>query len=83
MKKLFIAAMALATIVSCSKDDADTVLTSSKKAVSITIANGVSGTRALVEETETVAGGGAGKILAQENNQVAATCSRMYRNVLK
>lgn len=77
MKKLFIAAMALATIVSCSKDDADTVLTSSKKAVSITIANGVSGTRALVEETETVAGGGAGKILAQENNQVAANIDEL------
>ena len=35
MKKLFIAAMALATIVSCSKDDADTVLTSKQKSVKI------------------------------------------------
>lgn len=45
MKKLFIAAMALATIVSCSKDDADTVLTSSKKSVKITIDNLAKGTR--------------------------------------
>ena len=39
MKKLFIAAMALATIVSCSKDDADTVLTSKQKSVTIKIEN--------------------------------------------
>ena len=46
MKKLFIAAMALATIVSCSKDDAgDAVLTSKQKSVSIKIANAVSATR--------------------------------------
>lgn len=49
MKKLFIAAMALATIVSCSKDEADTVLTSKQKSVSVTIQNSViSGTRATV-----------------------------------
>lgn len=47
MKKLFIAAMALATIVSCSKDDAgDAVLTSSKKSVAITIANQATASRA-------------------------------------
>lgn len=45
MKKLFIAAMALATIVSCSKDDADTVLTSKQKSVKITIDNIAKGTR--------------------------------------
>ena len=49
MKKLFIAAMALATIVSCSKDDADTVLTSKQKSVTVTIQNSkISGTRATV-----------------------------------
>lgn len=50
MKKLFIAAMALATIVSCSKDDAgDAVLTSKQKSVTVTIQNSViSGTRATV-----------------------------------
>lgn len=77
MKKLFIAAMALATIVSCSKDDGDAVLTSSKKAVSITIANGVSGTRALIEPTKTTAGGGQGTILPQENKQVAANIDEL------
>ena len=46
MKKLFIAAMALATIVSCSKDDAgDAVLTSKQKSVKITIDNIAKGTR--------------------------------------
>lgn len=45
MKKLFIAAMALATIVSCSKDDGDAVLTSSKKSVSIKIENAGVATR--------------------------------------
>ncbi|MBQ7787745.1 MAG: hypothetical protein IJ378_06240 [Alistipes sp.] len=47
MKKLFIAAMALATIVSCSKDDGDAVLTSNKKSVAITIANQVPVSRAV------------------------------------
>lgn len=48
MKKLFIAAMALATIVSCSKDDAgDAVLESSKKSVSIKIENMVAGSRTI------------------------------------
>ena len=45
MKKLFIAAMALATIVSCSKDDADKVLDSSKKSVTVTINNYAQSTR--------------------------------------
>ena len=45
MKKLFIAAMALATIVSCSKDDGqDPVLSSSKKAVAIQITNAATST---------------------------------------
>ena len=47
MKKLFIAAMALATIVSCSKDDAGgPALDSNNKSVSITIVNSSNGTRA-------------------------------------
>lgn len=45
MKKLFIAAMALATIVSCSKDEGDAVLTSKQKSVKITIDNIAKGTR--------------------------------------
>lgn len=47
MKKLFIAAMALATIVSCSKDEGASVLESSKKSVSIKIENMVAGSRAI------------------------------------
>ena len=54
MKKLFIAAMALATIVSCSKDDAgDTVLTSKQKSVTITIANSALETRATLNGEQT------------------------------
>ena len=77
MKKLFIAAMALATIVSCSKDDAgDAVLESSKKAISITIANAVPATRA-VPSKDAVAVGGAGTIKAQEGNQAAASTDEL------
>ena len=39
MKRLFIAAMALMTVVACSKDDNDPILDSTKKSVSITIEN--------------------------------------------
>jgi len=47
MKKLFIAAMALAAMVSCSKDEEMGIaLDSTKKSVAITIANGNGGTRA-------------------------------------
>ncbi|MBR5483694.1 MAG: hypothetical protein IKV18_03245 [Alistipes sp.] len=45
MKKLFIAAMALATIVSCSKDDAPAQVDLSNKSVQITIKNMASDTR--------------------------------------
>ena len=77
MKRFLIAAMALATIVSCSKDDAgDSVLTSSKKAISITIANGVSSTRAVAEVAPTP-GGGAGKVVDQEANQAAASTDEL------
>ena len=51
MKKLFIAAMALATIVSCSKDEGDQILESSKKSVTIKIENIASATRAAGGET--------------------------------
>lgn len=68
MKKLFIAAMALATIVSCSKDDAgDTVLTSNKKSVTISIANSQMGTRA----------GAAGETTKVVNGQYAATVDQL------
>ena len=46
MRKYFIAALALVAAVACSKDDVDHVLDSSKKSVSISIANMASGTRA-------------------------------------
>ena len=68
MKKLFIAAMALATIVSCSKDDAgDAVLTSNKKSVTISIANSQMGTRA----------GAAGETTKVVNGQYAATVDQL------
>lgn len=55
MKKLFFAAMALAAIVSCSKEDAEVIaLDSTNKSVEITIANGNGGTRAGVSAGTTV-----------------------------
>ena len=51
MKKLFIAAMALATIVSCSKDDAPAQVDLSNKSVQITIKNMASDTRVAGGET--------------------------------
>ena len=57
MKKLFIAAMALATIVSCSKDDANYGdLQKSQKSVTISIANLQQATRAAVEGGENAPG---------------------------
>lgn len=46
MKRFFIAAMALATIVGCSKDEEVSVFDSSKKSVELTILNGGGATRA-------------------------------------
>lgn len=54
MKKLFIAAMALATIVSCSKDEAPVQVDLSNKSVKVTINNLASTTR--VEGAETLNG---------------------------
>lgn len=51
MKKLFIAAMALATIVSCSKDEGASVLESSKKSVTVTINNYAKSTRHVTDAT--------------------------------
>ncbi|MBQ3196942.1 MAG: hypothetical protein IJB63_02340 [Alistipes sp.] len=51
MKKLFIAAMALATIVSCSKDEGASVLESSKKSVTVTINNYAKETRHVTDAT--------------------------------
>lgn len=56
MKKLFIAAMALATIVSCSKDEEPNLLESGSKSVTITIGNGVDGTRAAYTGGDTTPG---------------------------
>ena len=56
MKKYFIAALALVAAVACSKDDVDPILDSSKKSVSISIANMASGTRAAAEGGVTASG---------------------------
>lgn len=79
MKKLFIVAMALATIVSCSKEEGLTKLDSSKKAISITIANGIDDTRVVVEEIAAVdtTDGGVGSIQAQAKQQVCAETNEL------
>ena len=53
MKKYLFAALALTALVACSKDDGptDSVLTSSEKSVTITIANMASGTRTAISST--------------------------------
>lgn len=55
MKKLFVCAMALAAFVSCSKDE-PTALETSKKSVTISIANLQQATRAEVEGGQTAPG---------------------------
>ena len=80
MKKLFIAAMALATIVSCSKDDSDTVLTSKQKSVTVTIQNSKMGaTRTTVTGDNlnpTAVGGVAGTtVQVGENETLVANLS--------
>ena len=77
MKKLFICALALASVVACSKDDtADAVLTSSQKSVSVTIANAVSSTRAVdaltADEVTLDENGSVGKVLDAGQNVVSA-----------
>ena len=76
MKKLFIAALALASVVACSKDDNASVLESSKKSVSITIANAVSSTRAVdaltAEDVVMDTDGSVGKVLKAGENVVSA-----------
>ena len=49
MKKLFICALALASVVACSKDDNATIFDESKKSVELTILNGGGGTRAITD----------------------------------
>ena len=56
MKKYFFAALALVAAVACSKDDVDPILDSSKKSVSISIANMAQGTRAAAEGGVTASG---------------------------
>ena len=75
MKKLFIAAMALAAFVSCSKDDnAGPALDSENKSVSITIANGNGGTRA--------AGDGISAGLTAGNASTVVACTASELTVL-
>lgn len=75
MKKLFVCAMALAAFVSCSKDE-PTALETSKKSVSITIANAVSSTRAVdaltAEDVVMDTDGSVGKVLNAGQNVVSA-----------
>lgn len=69
MKKLFIAAMALATIVSCSKDDGVPTLETSKKAIAIQITNAATETtRATLKEGDTAQG---------NNNEACATAAEL------
>ncbi len=69
MKKLFIAAMALATIVSCSKDDGVPTLETSKKAIAIQITNAATATtRATLSEGDTAQG---------NNNEACATAAEL------
>lgn len=73
MKKLFVSLMAVAALVSCSKENEDVILTSSKKSVAITISNEVPQTKAIPEPEQTpVAGGGAATIAKQENGRAVA-----------
>ena len=76
MKKLFICALALASVVACSKDDGATALETSKKSVSITIANAVSSTRAVdaltAEDVVMDTEGSVGKVLKAGENVVSA-----------
>lgn len=53
MKKLFIAALSISALVACSKDAADTVLTSKEKSVAISIVNSKLETRATLDGAET------------------------------
>ena len=59
MKKLFLAVLALGALASCQKEEGAVVEQSNKKAVSITITNGVSNTRVeqAVPEVDAVADG--------------------------
>lgn len=85
MKKLFIAAMALATIVSCSKDEGvDEVLTSSKKSVKITIDNLAKGTRAAGGETLAAdANDATNKLAAATDNDLVFLFADAGGNVLE
>lgn len=78
MKRMFIAAMAIAALVSCSKDNEDVILQSSKKSVAITISNEVPQTKAIPEPEQTpVAGGGVATIAAQEQGRAVATTEEL------
>ena len=87
MKKLFIAAMALATIVSCSKDDAgDAVLTSKEKSVTITIANSALETRATLngaQTSESLANSGDACVVASDLKVFFANSAGTILNEMK
>ena len=82
MKKLFICALALASVVACSKDDtADAVLTSKMKSVTITIQNSkMNDTRANVTGAKiNVApeGGEAGDTAQATENELVASAGQL------
>lgn len=69
MKKLFVCAMALASVVACSKDDTVPTLETSKKAVAIQITNAATATtRATLSEGDTAQG---------QNNEACATAQEL------
>ena len=79
MKKLFVSLMAVAALVSCNNENEDTILTSSKKSVTISIANAVSETRALVDGAKAVTDreGSAGQLLDAGQEVVSATTDKL------
>ena len=77
MKKLFVAALAIAALAACNKEEGPTYLESNKKAISITIANGVTDTRAVVPEVTPTANGGVATIQEQAAAEACATTDEL------
>lgn len=85
MKKLFIAAMALAAMVSCSKDEEMGIaLDSTKKSVEITIANGNGGTRAAGDGVSAgTTAGNAAQVVACEADELTILFADATGKILK
>lgn len=84
MKRMFIAAMAIAALVSCSKDNEDAILLSKEKSVTVTIQNSViAGSRATVDGSTlnpTAEGGEATAVTPQvgADETLVADLSKLY-----